>query len=228
MGIPPLSSLILTDPRVLIADLLLVKAEDGQPKKLTTTEILTETNLNPSTVYINIKALANSGWFQVDWEDVDPYDFQHAQLRRRIFLREGIDGVLAACIADFTRFRPSDYGRQATRQIEYAAPTPEDIADPDNYTPVHCGAQMSKFREQVLLHLLASPDRYHYPADVGRALGGKRGSMRQRMAQCEEVGLMKSVVMRQGKVRSSVAYKLTEVGLKTAQALAAKAAVTDD
>lgn len=223
-----LKPLILTDVRVLIADLFVGGPVGSAPIRLTADAIVKATGLDRRTVSMNMRSLPLTGWFRLDWEDGDPYDFTYVSLRRRIFLDTCARDALALCIKDFMVRRSS--GRNAevsTFSVEYVPPRVDHGEPVGEYVPVSTwelgGATVPTARATLLIHCLERPDAFHRVSEVSAALGVTKGTARRLLAGCENAGLMTSKLFPGNGCSPTRAFRLNEKGVAVARSVAERA-----
>lgn len=227
-----LKPLVITDTRVLIADLFVGDAVGSAPVKLTADEIGRATRLARNTVSANMRSLPATGWFRLDWEHHDPYDFTYLSLHRRLFVEPCVRGTLALCINDFRARRSGKHAGVWDFQVEYAPPRMNAGELVGEYVPVSTwemgGAMMKTARASLLIYCLERPDEFHHASVVGRALGTTSNAALRLLVRCEDVGLMVSELRPVEGRRDARVFRLNEKGIAVARSVADRAVSAAD
>lgn len=210
----------MTSPRARIVSVFETVGKDGAVRKLTAPNLVAETGLGETTISSNMRVLAETGWFELDWEDdVDPYDFSQAVVRRRIFPRATVRDALSQCLRDFNDRLARGVVAESGK-VEYAAPR---VVGDDGleFGRLRYVAPTLPGRAAVLLYCLEKPTEYHHTTDIAVAIGEDPNNVRSRMLTCEEAGLVVSRLDALPGNRRRRRYRLSDAGLVVARDAAA-------
>lgn len=210
----------MTEPRVRIATMFTAHDSKDSPLKLTDAITAKRAGVAIETARSALNNFVHTGWFAVEWENVDPANGKAGAPRRLFFLRDGQRQAVIRRVSEYHKFKE----RKAMRKpraprvpLVCAPPRPEDDEPLSEYKPDLGTVPKGQTGRAVLGLFLKDPKASLATGDVAVALERSASTVHQVLDVFEHCGFLASTYAPSPVGRSRRLFTLTAAGVAAAE-----------